>query len=40
MWYKFSDGWFTYYINRQTGERKLTLDPGDVEETFMAQRNG
>ncbi len=31
MWKKISDGWFTYYINRETGERKLHLDPGDVE---------
>ncbi len=31
MWYKFNDGWFTYYINKDTGEKKLHLEPGDVE---------
>ena len=30
-WYQFSDGWFTYYINPSTGEKKLNLDEGDVE---------
>ena len=26
-----SDGWFTYFVCRATGEKKFTLDPGDVE---------
>lgn len=30
-WYEVNDGWFTYYINTRTGERKFTLDDGDVE---------
>ena len=28
---KFFDGWFTYYVNILTGEKKFTLDPGDIE---------
>lgn len=31
---KFSDGWFSYYVNVSTGEKKFQLDPGDVEVTF------
>lgn len=30
-WRKFSDGWFTYYINVATGEKKLNLEEGDIE---------
>ena len=30
-WRKFSDGWFTYYINVTTGEKKLNLEEGDIE---------
>ena len=30
MWRRFSDGWFTYYYNIDTGERKFELEPGDV----------
>ena len=26
-WVEFSDGWFTYYTNKKTGERKLHLKP-------------
>lgn len=26
---KFDDGWFTYYINIVTGEKKFTLEEGD-----------
>lgn len=31
MWYKTSDGWFTYYVNKETGEKKLHLSPEDIE---------
>ena len=31
MWYKTSDGWFTYYVNVFTKEKKLQLDEGDIE---------
>lgn len=30
-WYEVNDGWFTYYVNKRTGERKFTLEDGDVE---------
>lgn len=29
-WYEFNDGWFTYYINKRTGEKKLKLEEGDI----------
>ncbi len=29
-YYKFSDGFFTYYVNTVTGEKKFRLDKGDV----------
>lgn len=29
-YYKFSDGFFTYYINVDTGEKKLMLDKEDI----------
>lgn len=29
-YYKFSDGWFTYYVNVVTGEKKFSLDKDDV----------
>ena len=32
-WRKTSDGWFTYYYNVNTGEKKFKLDKGDVEIT-------
>jgi len=28
-WYEFNDGWFTYYVNTKTGEKKFKLDDGD-----------
>lgn len=30
-YYKTSDGFFDYYVNRMTGEKKLELDENDVE---------
>lgn len=30
-YYKWSDGFFTYYINPKTGEKKLDLQGGDYE---------
>ena len=29
-YYQFSDGWFTYYINAETGAKKFSLDKDDV----------
>lgn len=29
-YYKFSDGWFTYYVNVVTGAKKFSLDKDDV----------
>ena len=29
-YYQFSDGWFTYYVNVKTGDKKLTLDKDDI----------
>lgn len=31
MWYEFNDGWFTYYVNTLTGEKKFELEDGDIE---------
>lgn len=33
-YFKFSDGWFTYYVNKATGEKKFQLDPDDVEVDY------
>ena len=30
-WYKWDDGWFEYYVNIKTGEKKFELEPGDIE---------
>ena len=30
-YYKFNDGYFTYYVNTLTGEKKFELEEGDVE---------
>lgn len=30
-YYKFNDGWFTYYVNVKTHEKKLELEEGDIE---------
>lgn len=29
-YYQFSDGWFTYYVNMKTGDKKFNLDENDV----------
>ena len=29
-YYQINDGWFTYYVNAETGEKKLYLDEDDV----------
>lgn len=29
-YYKTSDGWFDFYVNVKTGEKKLTLEENDV----------
>lgn len=29
-YYKFNDGWFTYYVNTETGEKKFELEEGDI----------
>ena len=31
QYYKFSDGFFTYYVNIADGEKKFELDETDVE---------
>lgn len=28
-YYEWNDGWFTYYINIKTGEKKFKLEEGD-----------
>ena len=30
-YYKFKDGFFTFYVNTLTGEKKFRLEEGDVE---------
>lgn len=30
-YYKFNNGFFTYFVNTVTGEKKFTLDEGDIE---------
>ena len=30
QYYKEKDGWFEYYVNATTGEKKMSLDEGDV----------
>lgn len=30
-YYKFNDGWFTYYVNVKSHEKKLELEEGDIE---------
>ena len=29
-YYKFSDGWLTYYVNAKTGNKKFSLDKDDM----------
>lgn len=31
VWKKFYDGWFEYYYNTTTGEKKFKLDASDLE---------
>lgn len=31
IFHKMNDGWFTFYVNVETGERKLRLENGDKE---------
>ena len=32
QYYKFNDGWFTYYVNVKTGQKKLKLnEETDIE---------
>lgn len=31
QYYKWNDGWFDYYINKNTGEKKFELEDGDIE---------
>ena len=30
-WRKFNDGWFEYYVNIDTGEKKFRLEEEDIE---------
>lgn len=30
-YYKVSDGFFNYYVNKETGDKKFKLDKGDIE---------
>ena len=44
-YHKVNDGWFTYYVNVETGERKFQLEPGDIEvprklDDFCAAADG
>lgn len=32
-YYKWNDGWFTYYVNVVTGEKKFILEDNDIEVT-------
>lgn len=32
IWKEYNDGWFTYFVNKKTGEKKYELDEGDVPE--------
>ncbi len=43
-YYKFNDGWFTYYVNVETGEKKFELEEGDIEvesnlDDFVREEN-
>lgn len=29
-YYQFSDGFFTFYVNAETGEKKFSLDENDI----------
>ena len=30
QYYEWNDGWFNYYVNVETGDKKLELEKGDV----------
>lgn len=30
-YYKWNDGWFTYYVNVATGKKKFILEDSDIE---------
>lgn len=36
-WYRWCDGWFTYYINVTTGEKKFELDEEDIEISYISK---
>lgn len=41
-YYEWHDGWFTYYINVKTGEKKLHLDEDDevvpwIKDDFVGE---
>ena len=45
QFYKWDDGWFTYYINPDTGETKRHLDSDDEEvdiklDDFIREHEG
>ena len=29
-YYQINDGWFTYYVNVETGDKKFKLDKADI----------
>ena len=44
-YYEVNDGWFTYYVNVQTGERKFKIEDNDkivprVLDDFCKRRTG
>ena len=39
-WYKTSDGWFTFFVNTKTGEKKLHLEADDIEVSRCVNSSG
>lgn len=35
-YYEWNDGFFTYYVNVETGEKKFRLEEGDILVPFKA----